>query len=98
MINLITAAVIIIILGCSIGYIVKAKKSGVHCIGCPAGGSCSGHCASEQGANVNVIYKDNIENVHSVSEAKDKSGDSCGCASGSGCNCTADNNCGCGGK
>ena len=29
-----------IILGLAVSYIVKAKKKGVKCIGCPAGGSC----------------------------------------------------------
>ncbi len=28
------------ILGIAIGYIVKAKKRGQHCIGCPHGGDC----------------------------------------------------------
>ena len=32
-----------VIQAAAIGYIVKKKKSGVHCIGCPDGGSCS-HC------------------------------------------------------
>ena len=30
-------------------YIVKEKKSGVKCIGCPAGGNCSGNCAGNSG-------------------------------------------------
>lgn len=46
--NLIAITVIVLILGSAIGYIVKAKKSGVHCIGCPAGGSCSGHCSTNE--------------------------------------------------
>ena len=37
-------AIIIVVLGAILGgavaYIVKAKKSGVKCIGCSAGGSC----------------------------------------------------------
>lgn len=32
-----------VIQAAAIGYIVKKKKSGAHCIGCPDGGSCS-HC------------------------------------------------------
>ena len=36
-------AVVGVILAAAIGYIVKKKKSGAHCIGCPDGGSCS-HC------------------------------------------------------
>ena len=40
MTDLIVLAAIIIILGLALGYIVKAKKSGVKCIGCPSGGNC----------------------------------------------------------
>ncbi len=41
MTNLILGAVLIAIIGAAIMYIIKAKKSGVKCIGCPAGGTCS---------------------------------------------------------
>lgn len=46
MTNIIVIAVVVLILGLAIGYIVKTKKRGVKCIGCPAGscGSCSGSC------------------------------------------------------
>lgn len=39
--NLIAIIVILVILGLAIGYIVKQKKNGAKCIGCPSGGSCS---------------------------------------------------------
>lgn len=42
--NLVVGGILLIVLGAAIAYIVKAKKSGVKCIGCSAGGSCSGHC------------------------------------------------------
>jgi len=38
--NVILIFVLAVILGGAIAYIVKAKKNGVKCIGCPAGGSC----------------------------------------------------------
>lgn len=38
--NVIALLVLVIILGLAVSYIVKAKKKGVKCIGCPAGGSC----------------------------------------------------------
>ncbi len=38
--NYIIIAVVALILAAAIGYIVKAKKSGKKCIGCPE----SGHC------------------------------------------------------
>lgn len=40
MADLIIAAIVVLILGAAIAYIVKAKKSGAKCIGCPSGGSC----------------------------------------------------------
>lgn len=44
MANAIVVLIVVLILGAAITYIVKAKKAGVKCIGCPAGGTCSGHC------------------------------------------------------
>ena len=38
--NFIVIAVVLIILGCAIGYIVKAKKKGVKCVGCPYAETC----------------------------------------------------------
>lgn len=43
--NIIIIAVLALILGLAAGYVYKAKKSGRKCIGCPDGGSCSGHCS-----------------------------------------------------
>ena len=37
--------VILGIVGSSIWYIRKEKKRGVRCVGCPDGGTCSGHCS-----------------------------------------------------
>ena len=34
-----------ILVGAAIAYIRKEKKKGVRCIGCPAGGTCSGNCS-----------------------------------------------------
>ncbi len=43
--NLIVLAVIALILGMAGGYIRKAKKQGVKCIGCPDAKTCSGNCS-----------------------------------------------------
>lgn len=45
MTNVIVFGILVLILGASITYIVKAKKAGVKCIGCPAGQACSGNCS-----------------------------------------------------
>lgn len=44
MVDMIIVAVVLIIIGAAAAYIIKSKKSGVKCIGCPAGGNCSGNC------------------------------------------------------
>ena len=46
MTNLIVIGVLALILGLAGGYVYRAKKKGVKCIGCPDSGTCSGHCAS----------------------------------------------------
>ena len=44
--TIIAAITLILILGGAICYIVRAKKRGVKCIGCPSAKSCGaqGHC------------------------------------------------------
>lgn len=49
MTNIIVIAVLALVLGLAIRYIIKAKKRGTTCIGCPAGGcgcGCSGNAGS----------------------------------------------------
>ena len=38
--NIIPFLILMVILGLAVFYIVPAKKKGVKCIGCPAGGNC----------------------------------------------------------
>ena len=47
MTDFIIAGLVLVILGVAVAYIVKAKKSGVKCIGCPAGGNCCGKTGSD---------------------------------------------------
>ena len=42
MTDLILLVVLIVICGAAAGYIYKAKKRGVKCIGCPSANTCSG--------------------------------------------------------
>ena len=44
--DFIIIGVIAVIVGLTLAYIIKAKKSGKKCIGCPDSGSCSGSCHS----------------------------------------------------
>ena len=43
MTDFIVIAIVVLIVGSALGYIIRAKKRGVKCIGCSAGGNCSGH-------------------------------------------------------
>ena len=45
MADFIVAAILLIIVGASIRYIVKAKKSGAKCIGCSVEGGCGCGCS-----------------------------------------------------
>ncbi len=39
----IVVAVVVLIIGSVIGYIVREKRRGVKCIGCPSGKTCKAH-------------------------------------------------------
>jgi len=45
--NLIGALVLLALVGGAAVYLIQAKKKGVKCVGCPAGGACSG-CQKEK--------------------------------------------------
>ncbi|MBE6649486.1 MAG: FeoB-associated Cys-rich membrane protein [Ruminococcaceae bacterium] len=44
MIDIIVSIILVAIIGGAITYIVKAKKNGQKCIGCPHSKTCSGKC------------------------------------------------------
>lgn len=43
--DILAAIVLVAILGGAITYVVRAKKKGVKCIGCPHSKNCSGNCS-----------------------------------------------------
>lgn len=47
--NAVVILILVVIIGSAVAYIIKAKKSGVKCIGCSAGGSCS--CGDTAGSS-----------------------------------------------
>ncbi len=47
--NIIVILVIGAILGLAVWYVIRAKKKGVKCIGCPSGTKCTGHCSGCSG-------------------------------------------------
>ncbi len=48
--NIIVVGILILLIGAAVVYMVKAKKKGVKCIGCPAGGSCP-HSKNQSGCS-----------------------------------------------
>ena len=50
-VDLLVVFVIALILAGAIAYIIRAKKKGVRCIGCPDGGHCSGSCSGCAGCH-----------------------------------------------
>lgn len=46
--DLIVLSVLLLLVGGASAYIIRAKKKGVKCIGCPAGGACPGCCGAKK--------------------------------------------------
>lgn len=44
--NYIVIAVLVLVIGAATVYVLKQRKKGVKCIGCPNGENCSGECCS----------------------------------------------------
>ena len=44
MTDFIIVVVVLAIVGAAVSYIVKQKRRGVRCVGCPDGGTCGGSC------------------------------------------------------
>ena len=55
--NILIIAVLLVIVGCAVVYVVKEKKKGVKCIGCPNAKTCS--MAQKQKCNGMCDSKDN---------------------------------------
>ena len=49
--NFVVIAVLVIIVGTAIAYIVKEKKKGTVCIGCPHAGTCASKKGQESQCN-----------------------------------------------
>lgn len=43
--DFIVLAVVFVIIAAAAGYVIRAKKRGVKCVGCPSGGTCSAQCS-----------------------------------------------------
>lgn len=59
MTDFIIGVVLVVAIGAAIGYIVKSKKRGVKCIGCPAAGQCSNNHSKGKGCSCGCSGEDN---------------------------------------
>ena len=51
-IDYVLIGVLLLVVGIAVFYVVRSKKKGVRCIGCPDSKSCSGcQCGCEKGPN-----------------------------------------------
>ena len=50
MADIIVAIILIVVVSLALGYIIKAKKKGQGCIGCPNASKCGGNCHSHYDA------------------------------------------------
>ena len=48
MTNIIVGLIILIIVGAAVAYLVRAKRKGVKCVGCPDSGCCSSSKKKEE--------------------------------------------------
>ena len=49
MIDYIIIGIVLLVIGLSAGYIIRQKKKGVKCIGCPDAKKCGGNCSGCNG-------------------------------------------------
>ncbi|MBQ9070030.1 MAG: FeoB-associated Cys-rich membrane protein [Clostridia bacterium] len=67
--DIIAIVAMVLIIGGAVAYIIKAKKSGKKCIGCPDSSSCSGKCSScSCGCMSSTSAPDDLENQSSSQE------------------------------
>ena len=52
MADFIIIIILVILIGAAVTYIVKAKKSGAQCMGCPAAGKCAG----KKGVHKHILF------------------------------------------
>ena len=43
--DFIVIAIVVVIVGLALAYIIREKKRGVKCVGCPHGKTCGGSCS-----------------------------------------------------
>lgn len=41
MVDFIVVAILVVLVGSALAYIIRERKKGIKCVGCPAGGQCA---------------------------------------------------------
>ncbi len=59
MVNFIVIGILALIIGAIIFYLVREKKKGVKCIGCPYAKQCGSKCNGGCGEHSSKIHKEN---------------------------------------
>ncbi len=59
--NVIIILILFVLVGGAVSYIIRAKRSGTKCIGCPAGGGCSGKKIKKKKLSGRVVAKKIID-------------------------------------
>ena len=62
MANLAVTFIVLLIVGTAAAYIVKEKRRGVKCIGCPAAGNCSGSKTGQCSGSCHAKTEEDREN------------------------------------
>ena len=57
LVDIVLLLVILVIVGLAVAYIIKEKKKGTKCIGCPVAGNCSSY-KSHQGCGCHTDTKE----------------------------------------
>ena len=56
MADVIAVLILVVLIGGAAVYLIRAKRNGVKCVGCPAGGSCSDRRKKEKKKTVRTHY------------------------------------------
>ena len=59
-IDIIVSVALVVIIGAAIAYIIRAKKRGVKCVGCPYAKQCGGNCGGSCGEKGESSDNENV--------------------------------------
>ena len=51
--DIVVVIILLVVIGAAVAYIIREKKKGVQCIGCPSAASCAKKCRNASGCSCN---------------------------------------------